>query len=182
MSKFKIYRIDSPDPGIIGHQSKKLVIGYSVLFLLTYFALNSNLLVKELHFPKLIYYIILSILVLTTLALVIIIKRQLKDLKKIGSLEFTQTKINKVIGDLKAEIPYDRINRIEIEKHLRALTVFQSKTGFLTYIIKIVQYDSKEDLFVVSEKSADSGQKFSIINTLNMVKKLGNFDVILLKG
>jgi hypothetical protein len=182
MSKFKIYRVDEADPKIIGHQSKMLVLGYSILFLLTYFTINSHLLVKELHFSKLAYYIILSILFLATLFFVFKIKRQIKNLNKIGTLEFTQTKIKKEIGDLKTEIPFDRILRIEIEKHLRALTVFQSKTGAMTYIIKIIQTDLKEDQLVVSEKSVDFGQKISLVNTFKTLQKISNLDIVINKN
>ena len=179
MSKFKIYRVNEADPKTIGHQSKMLVLGYSILFLLTYFTLNSNLLVKELNFSKSTYYFILSILFLTTLFFAFKIKRQIKRLIKIGTIEFTQTKIKKEIGDLRTEIPFEKILRIELEKHLRALTVFQSKTDAVTYILKIVQTDLIEDQLVVSEKSVDFGQKMSLVNTLKTLEKISNLDIVI---
>lgn len=177
MSKFYIYRIDAKDPKTLGQNRKRLIIVYSVLFLLTYFTINSNVLFKEHSISRLTYYIILSFLIITTLSIAFIIRRQIKNIKKIGTLEFTKTTIRKEIGDLKTEFPIDKIKRIEVDKHLRALTVFGSKTGSLTYIIKILQFDFKEDQFVVSDKPADSKQKLSIIDTLNTLKNITNLDI-----
>ena len=177
MSKYDLYRIDATDPKILGKRSKRLIIGYSILLLLTYFTLNSNIFIKEHRISKLTYHIILFFLIIATLFLIFIIRRQIKKIKKIGTLEFTRTTIRKEIGDLITEYQIEEIIRIEVNKHLRALTVFGSKTGSLTYIIKIIQNDLKEDQFVVSDKPSDYGKKLSLIDTLNTLKKIANLDI-----
>ena len=103
-------------------------------------------------------------------------------MKQIGTLEFTKTSIKKVIGDLKTEYNFDNIKKIEIEKHLQAITVFESKSGYLTYIVKIIQHDLKEDQFIVSERSIDFGQKISLIDTFKTLEKISNLDIIINKN
>lgn len=177
MSKFKIYRVNTADPKDSAKQNRRLYAGYSVLLILVYVAFYSDLLEKGLNIPGVIYYAIFAVLIIATLFVGFRIWRQIRQLKKIGTLEFTQTTIRKEIGDLKTEFRLDNILRIEAEEHFKALTAFQSNTGSVTYIIRIIKKDLQEDQFVVSDKSVDFGEKLSIINTLNTIKKIANIEV-----
>jgi hypothetical protein len=177
MSKFKIYRINTADPKDSVRQNKRLYTGYSVLLILTYFVFYSDLPKKWINLNGVIYYIIIAVLIISTLFVGFRAWRQIHQLKKIGTLEFTQTTIRKEISDLKTEFRLDNILRIEAEEHFKALTVFQSNTGSVTYIIRIIKKDLQEDQLVVSEKSVDFGEKLSIINTLNTIKKIANIEV-----
>ena len=101
---------------------------------------------------------------------------------QIGTLEFTKTCIKKVIGDLKTEYDFNKILKIELEQHLQAITVFESKSGYLTYIVKIIQRDFKEDQFIVSEKSIDFGQKISLVDTFKTLEKISDLDIMINKN
>jgi hypothetical protein len=178
MSKFKIYRIDLKDPKIIGRQNKRLIFGYSILSLLTMLMINSHILRREHNISRMAYFAILSSLILITLYFVFKIKRQLKQIKNIGTLEFTKTSIRKEIKDLRSEYPLDKIFRIELEKHIKAISVFGNKRGYMTYIIKIINLDSQEDQFVISELSSDFQQKISIIDTLKTLEKISGLKIV----
>jgi hypothetical protein len=101
---------------------------------------------------------------------------------QIGTLEFTKTCIRKEIGDLKTEYNFDKIRKIELDKHLQAITVFESKSGYLTYVVKIIQRDLKEDQFIVSEKSIDFGQKISLVDTFKTLEKISDLNIVINKN
>lgn len=175
MSKFRIYRADSADPKLTGRQNKKLYMAYSFLFLLIMLTMNIHI---NSHDKKssLVFYLLIGTLILITLWLVFEMKRQSRSLQKIGILEFTGTSVKKEIGDLTSSYPYDNILKIELERHLRTLTNYGSKTGSLTHILKIIYKDLKEENFIVSDRSMDFGQKISIIETLKTLKSLSRLD------
>jgi hypothetical protein len=117
------------------------------------------------------FLVILGILIVAAIWMILEMKRQSKALMKIGILEFTRSSVTKTIGDLRSSCTYDNIVKIEIERHLRALSVFSSKTGSLTHIIKIVHKDMTEENFVISDISMDFGQKISILETLKTLRR-----------
>jgi len=182
MSKFKIFRSSHNDPKKMRKQNRKLIIGYSFLFLLTMLTINSNIFKKLFVVSMTNYIIILFILISITLFFVIKIRKQSKQMLQIGTLEFTKTCIKKVIGDLKTEYDFNKILKIELEQHLQAITVFESKSGYLTYIVKIIQRDFKEDQFIVSEKSIDFGQKISLVDTFKTLEKISDLDIMINKN
>ena len=150
MSKFRIYQANSSDPALIGRKNKKLYVAYLALLFFIMIAINIHSSLKRSNTATILFYIIFIVLILVVVYLIITMKRQSKNLKKIGTLEFTKSFIKKEIGDLTSSYRYENIESIELEKHLRALTSTASKTGSLTHIIKIIQKDSVYENFIIS--------------------------------
>jgi len=106
-------------------------------------------------------------------------RKQVKNLKSIGTLEFTKAFIKKVIGDLETTYSYDNILQIEVEKYLRDLSISSNKNGSSIVIIKILNKDCSQDKFILSNRSIDFKQKIGIIDTLKTVKSMTGLYVIL---
>jgi hypothetical protein len=106
-------------------------------------------------------------------------KKQVNNLKTIGTLEFTKTCIKKEIGDLSTTYDYDNILQIEVEKYLRDLSISSNKNGPLIYILKIINKNSSQDNFIVSNRSLDFRQKIGIIDTLRTIKSMTGLKTIL---
>jgi hypothetical protein len=172
MSKFRIYRADSSDPALIGRINKKLYVAYTALLFLIMFTINIHTSLKRGDTAMIIFYVILSVLILVVLYLIVKMQNQSKNLKKIGTLEFTKSFVKKEIGDLRSSYPYENIESIELEKHLRALTSTASKTGSLTHIIKIIHKNSASENFIIAGTSLDYKSKISIIETLKTLNKV----------
>ena len=169
MSRFRIYRVDSSDPRKVSRQNQKLYMAYAFLSILVMVSINIRLNLERKGSPG-FFYTALGIFVAATIWVLVEMKRQSKDLQKIGSLEFTRSSVTKKIGDLTSACPYGEIKLIEIERHLRNLSVASSKTGSLTHIIKIVHKDLTEENFIISDRSIDFGQKITIHDTLKTLK------------
>ena len=179
MSKFKIYRVDSSDPALIGRKNKKLYVTYIAVLFLIMFIFNFHSSLKRNETATIIFYSIFCILILVALFIIVKMRSQSKNLKKIGTLEFTKSSVKKEIGDLTSSYPYENIESIVLEKHLRALTYTASKSGSLTHIIKIIQKDSTRENFIVSGISLDYGHKISIIETLKTLKRVVGLNTVI---
>jgi hypothetical protein len=119
------------------------------------------------------------IIAIATIGLVIQMKRQSRSLHKIGLIEFTKTSFRKQIGDLTSTHSYTEIRKIEIERHLHAVTISQSKTGSLTQILKIVYHDFTEENFIISDKSIDFSQKIGISDTLKTLRSTAGLEYMI---
>ena len=62
------------------------------------------------------------------------------------------------------------------------LIAFYAPIQYLTYIVKIIQHDLKEDQFIVSEKSIDFGQKISLVDTFKTLEKISDLDIVINKN
>jgi hypothetical protein len=179
MSKFKIYRTISPDPGKTGRKNRLLYIVYTVAFSLLFLTINFYYKFEEKHFPLISYFSILILLIIITVFVFYRMKKQVRDLKPIGTIEFTKTSVKKVIGDLETSCTYDSILEIEAGKYLREMTVSVVKNGPSIYIIKIINKDNTQASFIVSNRSTDFRQKIGIIETLKAVRSLTGLKMIL---
>lgn len=179
MSKFRIYRENTSDPKSISRQNKKLIIAFSGLLVIVYLVLCIDSQINKNKVFAAIYYSVLIIFVILAGIILFIIRKQSKNLKDIGILEFRKSSIKKEIGDLNTIWLYDDISSIEIEKYLRAMTVFSSESGASTYIIRIKNRNAIEDNFIISYRSVDFGQKKNIIDTLKALKAIAgvNFNI-----
>jgi hypothetical protein len=106
-------------------------------------------------------------------------KKQVENLKEIGTLEFTKTCIKKEIGNLSMTYEYDIILQIEVEKYLRDLSISSNKNGPSIYILKITCRNSSQDNFIVSNRSLDFRQRIGIIDTLKTIKSMTGLNTIL---
>jgi hypothetical protein len=69
------------------------------------------------------------------------------------------------------------IKVLELEKHIPSITAKDSKSGYFSYILRIVFNDSKTESLVVSDKPIDKRLNLSIIYTLKTLKKLTMTDI-----
>ncbi len=101
------------------------------------------------------------------------------NLKSIGELEITQSGIKKKIGDSVSDYGFQMIKEIKLTKHIPATRVRESKSGYFSYILKIVFHSHAEESIVVSDRSVDHNQKISIKETMKTLKKIVPFNVII---
>ncbi len=179
MSKFKIYRAESSDPKEIGRRNKKLYIVYTIVFFLLLLTINLYYKFKDERNSLILYFSILIVIICITAFVIFKMRKQVNNLKTIGTLEFTRTCIKKEIGDLSSIYYYDGMHQIVVEKYLRDLSISSNKFGSTIYILKITNKNSSQDNFIVSNMSIDSRQKIGIIDTLNTVKSMTGLNVIL---
>jgi hypothetical protein len=100
------------------------------------------------------------------------IKSEKKLIKIIGEIEFTRTLIRKRIADSVTEYDYQSIESIELERHIPSDTVKESKTGYFSYIIKIIFTDSRMEMLVISDRPVDNKYDISIVETMKTLKKI----------
>jgi hypothetical protein len=179
MSKFRIYREESSDPVKIGRGNKKLYVIYTLSFFLLLLTINLYYTFKKEHYSLILYFSILLVFICVTALVIYRMKKQVDNLKEIGTLEFTKTCIKKEIGDLSMTYKYDSLLQIEVEKYLRDLSISSNKSGPSIYILKITGIDASQDNFIVSNRSLDFRQRIGIIDTLKTIKALTGLNTIL---
>jgi hypothetical protein len=178
MSKYKIFRIDHPDPVWIGKRRKRLNVMFSIMsfvFLFIYLLLHQVF--------KISFALLYPVTMLLIAGFYYIFYRRLKSenqkIKTIGDIEFTRTGIVKHIGDSLTEYKYDLINSIELVRHIPAINAAEGKSGFFSYILTLDFKDSHKENMVVSDRPLGKFQDLSIVDTLTAVKKLKSAEVIL---
>jgi amino acid permease len=170
MSKFKILRIDHFDPAAVGKKSRRIFIIYSIVPTVAMILLNIYSHIEKIS--SIILYIILPIVVVIYIFLIWKLRRTTKHIKTIGDIEFTTSGIKKRIGDTFLEYNYQMIKEIEVQKHLPATSMRESKSGYFSYILKIIFLDAGSESIVISDRSIDSKQKLSIIDTMKALKRM----------
>ena len=171
MSRFKIYQIDHFDPQIVGRKRRRLRVLYAVMFLVFLFAFQLSLVFLRVNM-LLLFIIFVSLISGFYLFSHFKIKSEQKQIKTIGEIEFTRTLIRKIIADSVTEYDYKSIESIELERHIPSETVKESKTGYFSYIIKILFIDSRKEMLVISDKPIDSKYDISIVETMKTLKKI----------
>ena len=177
MSRFSILRIDHYDPVAVGKKNRIIFTIYGIIptLFITLFNLGniwdiSIILRLALSLP---------ILGLTYLLLLRKLRSTVNKIKPIGDIEITRTVIRKRLGDSITEFQFDLIKQIRLSKHLPATRIWESKSGFYSYILKIVFHDLPDDTIVVSDRSLDHNHKISITDTLKTLKKIVPFEVVI---
>jgi hypothetical protein len=171
MSKYKIYRVDHHDPAWVGKRRRRLNIVFAAL------AILSSPLMIIIHNLFKIGIGETSLILLIALwgfyfLLYLKLKSENKNIRTIGDIEFTRTCIIKRLGDSLTETTYDSIDSIELQKHIPALTIKESKSGFFTYILSIYLKDSRKETLIVSDRPSGKWQDLSITETIRTLKKL----------
>jgi len=176
MSKFRIYRIDHPDPPAIGRR-KRIIAGIyaisSPLFVLTFNILLYSLNV-ETH--KVFIFFVLPFLILY-LVLFLKLRSDNSKIKTIGDIEFTQSGINKRLGDSSISFPFNTIKKLELKRHIPAVTIRESKSGFFSYILGITFINSSQEFLIVSDRPIDKKGNLSISETFKTLKKISPIDI-----
>ncbi|MGE5458366.1 MAG: hypothetical protein ACM3RX_08420 [Methanococcaceae archaeon] len=171
MSKYKIYRIDHHDPVWVGKRRRRLNIIFAALAIISApgMIIIHNIFKIGIGETNLILiFTLMGFYLLFYLKL----KSENKNIKTIGDIEFTKIGIIRHIGDSFIETKYDSIYSVEIQKHIPALTIKESKSGFFTYILSIYFKDSHKETLIVSDRSFGKLQDLSITETIKTLKKL----------
>jgi hypothetical protein len=170
MSRFKIYRVDHFDPERVGGNKRRLFALYSILSPLTIAALSTFMQTKTN--PFIVAAIVLPVTTVVYLYLYRKLKNEPRKFKTIGDIEFTRTLIKKRIGDSITEYNFESIKEIELEKHIPSVSPKDSKSGYFTYILRIIFYDATTESLVVSDNPIESQQNLSIVDTMKTLKKI----------
>jgi hypothetical protein len=173
MSKYIIYRVDHYDPAAIGKRRRRLNILFAVVAILsapTIIIIHNlfNIGIDEA------IWILIILLGIFYMFFHFKLKSENKKFKSIGDIEFTRTSIIKRIGDSFTETSYDYIDSVELQKHIPALTINESKSGFYTYILSLNFKDSHKETLIVSDLPLGRFQDLSITETLKTLKKLNS--------
>jgi hypothetical protein len=171
MSRYKIIRVDHHDPVSVGKRRRRLnmvFVGIAILSAPIMILVHQqfNIGIDETTLIVMILFGGLFLLLFHKL------KSENNNFKTIGDIEFTRTSIIKRIGDSFTEIRYDSIESIELQKHIPALTISESKSGFYTYILSIKFKDHHKERIIVSDRPLDKLQDLSITETMKTLKKL----------
>lgn len=171
MSRYKIYQINHYDPKIVGKKKRRLAVFYGALFSIFY--LVFHICVYILNIKNSIMFLTLGPLVLGLyIWLHYKLKSDLKRIKTIGDIEFTRKSIKKRIGDSITEYEFRSIEKIELLKHIPAITSGGGKIGYFSYILNIIFINSSTESLVVSDRPTDKRLNLSIVDTMKTLKKI----------
>jgi hypothetical protein len=180
LSKYSIYRIDNPDPAGVGRRRRRL----NGIFVTVAFSIVLLFMTGPVVF-KASFMTMYSISVVLVLALAVFFQMRMKienrKMKIIGDIEFTRTEIVKHIGDSVEEFSYKSIRKIELEKHIPALNIAESKSGYLTFILSLNFMDSGKECLVVSDKPIGKRQNLCIAETIKTLKNITHLEIIIKK-
>jgi len=171
MSKYRILRIDHYDPISVGKRRRRINIMFAVIAMLSAPIIilihqQFNVGIDETNLMLMILFWGLLFLLFRKF------KNENNKYKTIGDIEFTRKRIIKRIGDTFSETSYNSIESIELQKHIPALTISGSKSGFYTYILSIKFKDSHKDSIIVSDRPLDKMQNLSITDTIKTLKRI----------
>jgi len=171
MSKYKILRIDHFDPISIGKRRRRINIVFAATSILAApviilihkvfnIGIDSTNLIVMILFGGLLFLLFRKL------------KTENDKYKTIGDIEFTKKGIIKRIGDTFTETSYSSIESIELQKHIPALTISESKSGFYTYILSIKFTDSHTDSLIVSDRPQNKMHDLSITKTIKTLNRI----------
>jgi len=170
MSRYRIYKIDHFDPQIVGKNKRRLVVILSITtFVLT---LVYQVGIQVLHIHYLIIISTFPLILAFSFYLNSRLRADLRKIKTIGELEFTRTCIRKRLGDIYTEYDFKLIKELELKKHIPGLSPKDSKSGYFSYILKIVFKNLQTESIIVSDRPLDSKKDLSIVETFRTLKKL----------
>lgn len=175
MSKFRILRVDDPDPSGMGKRNRLFYTIYGILPVL--FVLAVNLGTLHTKYNSIVFLLSVVILGLISFYIIRKIRTDIKNLKTIGELEITQSCLKKRIGDSTTEFNFQSVKELTLTKHIPGTRLKESKSGYFSFILKIEMKDGSVESMVVSDRSADYGQKLSVLETVKTLKKIVPFDV-----
>ena len=171
MSRYSIYRIDHHDPELIGKRRRKLgmlfasgaliyvpvILGIKELFRLD--SGTANLIAMVIMYSAIfIGYIS--------------IKKANKKFQIIGNIEFTRNSIIKTIGDSTSVSGYDSVKCIELKKHIPAISIAESKSGYFSYVLTLLYNDTSRENLIVSDRPVEKNVDLSIVETVKTIHKI----------
>lgn len=177
MSCYRIYQIDHFDPQIVGKNKRRLAMIISIATFIFIIVYQAGIQILHIH-----YLIMLSsLLILLSFSFYINsrLKSDLRKIRTIGELEFTRSCIKKRLGDSYVEYDFRSIKVLELRKHIPGLSVTESKSGYFSYILKIVFINLQTESIILSDKPIDKRQDLSIVETLKTLKKILPAEIII---
>lgn len=170
MSCYRIYKIDHFDPQIVGKNKRRIAVIFSITTLILTIIYQIGIQILHIHY----------LIVLSTFPLILAfsfylnskLKADLRKIKTIGELEFTRTCIKKRLGDIYTEYDFKLIKELELRKHIPGFSPDDSKSGYFSYILKIVFKNLQTESIIVSDRPIDKKQDLSIVETFRTLKKL----------
>lgn len=171
MSRYRIYQIDHFDPRIAGQKKRRLVVYYAILSFLFALVFIVSLMALKIN-ASLLFTVWTPLYIAFFLYLNSKIRSDLKHTKIIGEIEFTRTGIKKKIGDSLTEYEFRTINKIELQKHFPTVHINDSKSGYFTYILRIIFINYASESLVVSDKPIDDKLDICIVETMKTLKKI----------
>lgn len=170
MSRYRIYRIDHADPREVGNKRRRLILvfaGFSLVLIIVYLFV-----IQILHVNFLIVYSTYPLILGFAFYLNSRLKAGLKKIRTIGEIEFTRSHIKKILGDIYVEYDFRLIKELELSKHIPGISPEDNKSGYFSYILKIVFKDSPPEHIVVSDRPIDKNRDLSIVETMKTLKKI----------
>ena len=70
------------------------------------------------------------------------------------------------------EYDFQTIKQLELEKHIPAANRGSTKSGYFSFILKIVFINSSSESLIISDRPAETRQNLSILDTMNTLKKI----------
>jgi len=170
MSSYRIYKIDHFNPKIIGKNKRRLATIFSITTII--FIIVFQIGIQLLHIQFLIILSTIPLFLVFSFYLNSKLKADLRKIKSIGEIEFTKTCLKKRIGDIYVEYDFKLIKELELRKHIPGLSPEHSKSGYFSYILKIVFINLQTESIIVSDRPIDKKQDLSIVETFKTLKKL----------
>lgn len=171
MSRFSIFQINHPDPVKLGRTKRRQIFLYGGLSTLFFALLQFGMIILKIDFNAAFFSLVPLILAIAFF-FNHKLKADLKQIKTIGDIEFTRSGITKRIGDSLSEYEFVSIEKLELQKHIPAITPRRNKSGYFSHILKIVFTDNLTESLVVSDEPVDKRLDLSITDTLKTLKKL----------
>jgi hypothetical protein len=175
MSRFKVLKIDHFDPVLVGKRNRWIFYLYSITIVILLFLFNIHGSLKDNAYTTM--SVIMPVVIVIFILLIWRLKRTIKKIKTIGEIEFTTSCIKKLIGDSLVEYNYQMIKVIEVSKHIPATSIRESKTGYFSYILKIIFQDSLTESLVIADRSIDRKKDISILETLKTLKRICSCEI-----
>jgi hypothetical protein len=170
MSHYRIYKIDYFDPQIIGKRKRRLSVSLGIISISLIILIQIG--IQFLHISIWVVLAIVPFFLAYAYYVNSKLKTDLKKIKTVGELEFTRTCMKKRLGDIYFEYDFNLIKEIELRKHIPGLSPEDSKSGFFSYILKIVFKNSLTESLVVSDRPIEQNQDLSIVETMRTLKKI----------
>jgi hypothetical protein len=178
MSRFRIYQIDHYDPKLVGVRLKRLTFILGSIYTLFMLTLQIGINIFQTNFD------LALLLVVPFLGFYIYlynrIKNKLSHIKTIGDIEFTRTGIRKRIGDSMTEYDFQTIEQLELQKHIPAINRGTTRSGYFSFILKIVFSNTSTESLIISDQPTDKKVNLSILDTMNTLKKIIHTEVKIL--
>lgn len=170
MSSYKIYQVDHFDPLIIGKRKRRLAVSIGIVSILL--IIVSQIVIQILHIHYMIIFASFTFILAFSFYLNSKLKTDLNNIKTIGEIEFTRSHIKKRLGDINIDYDFGLIKELELRKHIPGLSIKDSKSGYFSYILKIVFKNSMTESLVVSDRPTEQNRDLSIVETMRTLKKI----------